>query len=325
MPEQRGCQDFGVRAVNEADEQEIETRLRAAFLARGELVTHQLLRPAVPPNEHTAGAKSAGRRRWTLNWRTALVPVSIAAALVGGVFVGMKLPDDKGGQAYSTGSSGSAHTSANAPGSQASTPDHAPNTQSADATQSAAQSTAQPGAKEATFGGLAFQSAGWQLAPLDGASACLLPKAHDAPDKAAVLPCGVDALMIQTAASPDAWPLSTATGKEGWWPKAGSTPGGTNQGTAPAGAVPCPAAKPSAKNLVKSSTPFRADDKYPLAGSTTADFREWAVTCADGSGAVPRLWQIKGTQTIAVTAVSVNARYDGALLQIVASMHPANG
>jgi len=49
--------------VEQRDEQEIETRLRAAFLARSELVTHQTLRPGVPPNAHTA-AKPTGRRGW---------------------------------------------------------------------------------------------------------------------------------------------------------------------------------------------------------------------------------------------------------------------
>jgi hypothetical protein len=324
--------------VSERDEQEIETRLRAAFLARSELVTHQKLRPAIPPNAHTAGASGVGRRRWGFNWRIALVPVSVAAALVGGVFVGTKLPDDRSGASHTTVFSGSgsgtfgtqapsngASAAASASrGGQVGQPDQA--TSPPAGLPSLTPNASQPSAtREITFAGLALRPADWQLTAIDDSSACLLPKGHDALDKSSVLPCGIDALLIQTNASAADWPIATANAKDGWWPKAGAAPNAT--ATAPTTTtVPCPAAKPSTaknQNLVKSSASFRTDQAYPLAGTTTADFREWTVTCADGTGAVPRLWQIKGAKTVAITAVSVDARYDAALLQVVASMHPS--
>jgi hypothetical protein len=324
MPNDIGCQDFGVRAVNERDEQEIETRLRAAFQARSELVTHQKLRPGVPPNAHTA-AKQEKRRGWAFSLRAALVPVSVAAALVGGIFVGAKLPNHSGTEhgGIQAGSSGgtsaglqSGPPATGTPAGQAtvsSSPATAPTTSSGSPA-TASGPTGSPA--EIAFAGLAFQPVDWQLVPLDATTACVLPKGHEAPDKSAALPCGVDSLLIDTDAPADGWPVGTANLKEGWWPKAADAAAGST--------VPCPGTKATAKNSVKSSATLRTDPKYPLSGTGVADYREWTVACTDGSGVVPRLWQVKGTKTVAVSAVSANARYDADLLRIVASMHTVN-
>lgn len=295
-----------MRAVlDERDEQEIETRLRAALLARTEMVSHASLRPGVPPNAHTAGLKSRERRWGFVNsWRQLLVPVSVAAALAGGIFVGAALPDDG-----SKGSSVSAAASGGSTGASAT-----PTT----AITSAAPTTGAPtagspgGAVATTFGGLSFQAADWSLTQVDASSACLAPKGHVAPAAGSALPCGVDALWIKTGATAATWPLSTAADKAGWWPK-----------TVAVTAIPCPGATAGTSATVATSALLRSTDKYPLAGTTTAKYKEWTVSCTDDSGAVPRLWQIASAPSVVLTAVSVNPSDDAELLAIVASAKPA--
>ena len=303
-----------MRAVlDERDEQEIETRLRAALLARTELVSHASLRPGVPPNAHTAGLKARGSRRgFITSWRQLLVPVSVAAALAGGVFVGAALPDKDHGSAgtAAAASGGSAvHTTA-AP--SPSTP--------AGAASTTGTVTTTPAAGATSFGGLTFQAVDWTLTTVDASSACLAPKSHAAPAggasgaSGAGLPCGVDALWIKTGATPAAWPLSTATAKAGWWPVTVKT----------VTAIPCPGAGTAASATVATSALLRSTDKYPLADSTSAKYKEWSVSCSDGSGAVPRLWQVGTNPPVVLTAVSVNPSDDATLLAIVASAHPAS-
>jgi hypothetical protein len=162
-----------------------------------------------------------------------------------------------------------------------------------------------------SFGGLTFQTADWSLTPIDATSACLAPKGHLAPTAGAGLPCGVDALWIDATATTGSWPLSTATGKAGWWPKT----------VASVTAIPCPGGTSTVD--VATSALLRSSDKYTLAGTATAKYKEWTVSCADGSGVVPRLWQVGTAQPVALTAVSVNPSNDVTLLAIVASVRPA--
>jgi hypothetical protein len=292
--------------LDERDEQEIETRLRAALLARTEMVSHASLRPGVPPNVHTAGLKSR-ERRWAFvsSWRQLMVPVSVAAALAGGIFVGAALPDGGHGSASAAASGGST-----GPSATPSSPTAAPST-------AAATETGQSAGAATTFGGLAFQAADWSLTTVDATSACLAPKGHVAPAAGSTaLPCGVDALWIKAGATSATWPLSTVTEKSGWWPKTVTA----------VTAIPCPsaaAATATASTTVATSALLRSTDKYPLSGTATAKYKEWTVSCTDGSGAVPRLWQIATTPPVVLTAVSVNPVDDAALLAIVASVQPA--
>lgn len=290
---------FGVRAVlDERDEQEIEKRLRAALLARSEMVTHARLRPGVPPNAHTAGLKSR-ERRWGFagNWRQLLIPVSVAAALAGGIFVGAALPDN----------SHSATSSAAASGGASSLPTSAAPTAAATASSPAAS----PAAGVTSFAGLTFEAADWKLTALDSGSACLAPQGHVAPAAGAVLPCGVDALYIKTGAGAASWPLSTAGARAGWWP----------QTVTSVTAIPCPGAASSVD--VATSNLLRSTDKYALGATATAKYKEWMVSCSDGSGVVPRLWVLGTTQPVALAAVSATPSDDVELLAIVASFRGA--
>lgn len=300
-----------MRAVlDERDEQEIETRLRAALLARTELVSHASLRPGVPPNAHTAGLKArGGPRGFITSWRQLLVPVSVAAALAGGIFVGAALPDsDHGSAGTAAAASGgtTGHTTAPSPSTAAST-----------ASTLASTPASTPAAGGTSFGGLTFQAADWTLTPVGDSSACLAPKSHTAlaaGSTGAGLPCGVDALYIKSGATSAAWPLSTATAKAGWWPATVKT----------VTAIPCPGAGTAASATVATSALLRSTDKYPLADSTSAKYKEWTVSCSDGTGAVPRLWQVGTNPPVVITAVSVNPSDDATLLAIVASAHPAS-
>ena len=301
--------------MEQQDELEIETRLRAALQARSELVTHSTLRPGVPPNEHTAGAKAARGAWWS--WRRLLVPATVAAALAGGVFVGAALPHDSD----KTVSSGGPGGSTPAPGGSS-----GPNYQG--------QSPAVSGT-EASLNTLRFTlAAGWQVAPIDTTSACVLPKSRAVPSAgetapaagkgagggAAALPCGVDALYLKTDATAGAWPLSAVGQATGWWP-------GT---VASASAITCPAARPDAKNAVKNSVMLRSSAKYVLSPQVTAEYHEWAVTCASGSGARPMLWKLDtagtapATTSVVATVVSSDPAYDSALLGMVGSLHLAS-
>lgn len=307
--------------MEQRDELEIETRLRAALVARSELVTHSTLRPGVPPNEHTAGGGAKRAGLWS--WRRFLVPVTIAAALGGGVFVGAQLPhgksDDKAGAGGSVGALGGPNaqggptpfSSAGVPGSQA-VPTKA--------------------VAESAVDSLRLTLAdGWQVTAIDATSACVTPKVRaTTPTKAgagtAALPCGVDALYLKSDAVPDAWPLSTATKSTGWWP----------QDVASASAITCPTVRPGtentggAENTVKTSIALRTSGKYALGAETTAEYHEWAVTCAAGSGVRPMLWKLNsaggvaaGSKSAVATVVSADPAYDSALLGMVGTLHLA--
>jgi hypothetical protein len=307
--------------VEQRDELEIETRLRAALMARSELVTHSTLRPGVPPNEHTAGVRSKSAGLWS--WRRLLVPVTVAAALGGGVFVGVQLPHDKGvDHAGSGGSAASSQSPQSAPSYGAAAP----------SSQAAANRTV-----ESTVDTLRFTLAdGWQVMAIDTTSACVTPKARVAATSTgagtgagtgtATLPCGVDAIYLKSDAAPDAWPLSTATKATGWWP----------QDVASASAIACPAAKPgtgntgSAENTVRNSVALRTSAKYTLGAQTTAEYHEWAVTCTEGSGVRPMLWKLNpaggvaaGSKSAVAAVVSADPAYDSALLSMVGTLHLA--
>ncbi len=320
-----------MRAVEERDELEIETRLRAALQARSELVTHSTLRPGIPPNEHTAGVRT-GRGSWW-SWRRMWVPVTVAAALAGGVFVGAQLPSNSdktevgaGGQPGTAGSEGS----------------------------QSAKSDVQAGSP-ANVGTVSFTLAdGWQLTSISADAGCVTPKTRPVPASAGAagtLPCGVDALYVKTDAAPTAWPLSTASSGTGWWPTAvdsasdivcptgqpgtgsqsGSGSSGSNSGGSNSGSG----------NKVKSSVLLRTSTDYALAASTTAtsttaspataEYHEWAVTCTGGTGAQPMLWKLNAApgatppaQFAVATVVSVDPKYDTALLGMVGSLHQAS-
>lgn len=337
------CQLFGVRAVEQREELEIETRLRAALAARSELVTHSTLRPGIPPNEHTAGLKTKRAGWWS--WRRLLVPVTVAAALGGGVFVGAQLNDDRGKSTVSAGASSGTPTGGTpAPGTGTAPFGAAPSS----AAPSGAATTGAPGTPaspapaetavvETSVGTLRVRVAdGWHLSQIDATSACVMPEGAAPPaavaagarngTKDAVLPCGVDALYLKSDAAPDAWPRSTATKATGWWPQAVDAPS----------QIVCPAAKRGSGDHVADSVSLRSSTKYLLGTGaigltpTTAEYHEWAVTCDGGAGVRPMLWELPaaggaaGAGKVAVaTAVSSDPAYDTALLDMVGTLHLA--
>lgn len=321
--------------MEQREELEIETRLRAALAARSELVTHSTLRPGIPPNEHTAGLKAQHAGRWS--WRRFLVPVTVAAALGGGVFVGTQLSDKSGSQANGPAASGYPPRVTSTTGAP-----------SGQATQPGAQGL--PAAPEGAVGALRFVVAdGWQVTALDAASACVAPKGSVAlggasgtpsgtqsatatgPAKSGALPCGLDALYLKSDAAADAWPRSTATKATGWWPKAVDAPS----------EIVCPAGKHDASNHVTDSVSLRSSAKYVLGGGAaangaaagapaTAEYHEWAVTCDEGPGVRPMLWELlpaggaaSGGKTAVAAVVSSDPAYDTALLGMVGSLHLA--
>ncbi|WP_370371497.1 hypothetical protein [Catenulispora sp. GP43] len=293
--------------MEERDELEIETRLRAALQARSELVTHSTLRPGIPPNEHTAGVRAKRDAWWS--WRRIWAPVTVAAALAGGVFVGAQLPSDSGKGSVSAGSNPGSDISgqgSGAPTGSAPTPGL-----------SAASGTA------SNIGTLGFTLAdGWQVTAISDTAGCVTPKTRPAPNPAAAgtdsLPCGVDGLYIKADAAPTAWPLSAATKDIGWWPGQAAS----------ASAITCPAVKPGGSGMVKASMVLRSSAKYALAGQATAEYHEWAVTCDNGPGVQPMLWKLNAAPgataptTFGVAAVvSSDPEYDSALLGMVGSLH----
>lgn len=300
-----------MRAVEERDELEIETRLRAALQARSELVTHSTLRPGIPPNEHTAGVRS-GRQAWW-SWRRLWVPVTVAAALAGGVFVGAQLP---------SGSDKGADTSAATGGPTT------PSVESAAGTTSSPIQNVVTAGTASTVGTLSFTLAdGWQVTKLSDTSGCVTLKTGSAPSPTpaagedASLPCGVDGLYLKSDADPAAWPVSTAGSATGWWPGA----------TASSSGLACPTAHPTSANRVKDSVLLRTSPKFHLAAPATALYRQWAVICDSGSGVQPMLWElntVSGTaasgKRAVVTLVSVDPEYDSALLGMVGSLHQAS-
>lgn len=240
------------------------------------------------------------------------VPVTVAAALAGGVFVGAQLPSGSDNNAVSPGASGGVDGTPNTP-----------NITSVTSTQ--------------VGGTLAFTLAdGWQVTQTSPTSACVTLKTNPKPAPAAAgseaaLPCGVDGLYVKTDAVPAAWPLSTAAKATGWWPADVSS----------ASDIVCPVAKTggssssSSSDMVKDSVLLRSTAKYelttPNADGTqaTADYHEWAVTCESGLGVQPMLWKLNvapGTATpekaAVATVVSVDPEYDSALLGMVGSLHP---
>jgi hypothetical protein len=293
--------------VEQQDELEIETRLRAALQARSELVTHSTLRPGIPPNEHTAGVRARRESWWS--WRRMWVPVTVAAALAGGIFVGAQLPSGSSTNTASPGSGGGSSE----PSKGSTTP----------------VQVAPTAGTPQSIGTLGFTvAAGWQFTSTSKTSACVTPNSHPvlaSMDNAAALPCGVDALYLKTDATAGTWPLSTASKDTGWWPASVSS----------ASDIVCPAAQPgSAADMVKASMLLRSSDKYELAAQTgqatqpTADYHEWAVTCDTGPGVQPMLWKLNAAPgaaapaTFAVaTVVSANPQYDSALLGMVGSLH----
>jgi hypothetical protein len=305
--------------VEERDELEIETRLRAALQARSELVTHSTLRPGIPPNEHTAGVRAQRDAWWS--WRRLWVPVTVAAALAGGVFVGAQLPSGSD-QGQTSAASGPTPNTVGGTGTSAA------EVSPSGSTSSGSMSTGHPTADSSpvTLNTVAFSVAGgWQLTNLDDTSACVTPKTRPAPPTAgdagakAALPCGVDALYLKIDATPDTWPLDAATKATGWWPG----------DAASASDITCPAAKSGSSDMVKDSTVLRSSPKYALGGQTTAEYHEWAVTCDTGSGVQPMLWKINpigtaagGKSTVAMV-VSADPAYDSALLGMVGTLHQA--
>lgn len=303
-----------MRAVNEQDELEIETRLRAALQARSELVTHSTLRPGIPPNEHTAGVRARREAWWS--WRRLWVPVTVAAALAGGVFVGAQLPSDSNQTSAASGTATQPGTTGSA-----TEPSKAATTPSQDAS---------PQGTPGSIGTLDFTvAAGWQVASVTSTSVCVIPTGHAAPAAAGTknaLPCGVDALYLKTDATTTTWPLSTAAKDAGWWPASVSS----------ASDIVCPAAQPGSAadsgsgdaDMVKASMLLRSSTRFELAGQNTADYHEWAVTCDSGPGVQPMLWKLNAVPgavaptTFAVaTVVSSDPRYDRALLDMVGSLH----
>jgi hypothetical protein len=127
----------------------------------------------------------------------------------------------------------------------------------------------------------------------------------------------VDSITIRSGVGAADWPAAGAKTATGWWPDAAAA-----AGVAGVAGVPCP----TGSGAVKDSAVLRTDAAYPLSGTATAAYTEWMVSCADGTGAVPRLWLIgKGDKIVAVSAMSVDPRYDADVLRIVASMGPAAG
>lgn len=300
-----------MRAVEERDELEIETRLRAALQARSELVTHSTLRPGIPPNEHTAGVRAKRDAWWS--WRRMWVPVTVAAALAGGVFAGAQLPSGSGKGTVSAGSSGG---ESSVQGAVTGTPTGSAPTPGL----SAASGTA------SSVGTLDFTLAdGWQLTKISGTAGCVTPTTSPAPNPAAAgtdtLPCGVDGLYLKSDATATSWPLSTATKDTGWWPGEAAS----------ASAITCPAVKPGGSGMVKASMVLRSSAKYALAGQATAEYHEWAVTCDNGPGVQPMLWKLNAAPGAAAPAasgvaavVSSDPQYDSALLGMVGSLHQSS-
>ena len=306
--------------MEQQDELEIETRLRAALQARSELVTHSTLRPGIPPNEHTAGVRAKRDAWWS--WRRMWVPVTVAAALTGGVFVGAQLPSDSGGKTVvSSGAGGDGSSSPATTGtSTGAAPTPAQNVQAV--------------GSPASVGTLDFTLAdGWQVTKISATSGCVtLKNPKPAPvaagsDNADALPCGVDGLYLKTDATPAAWPLSTATRATGWWPGEVSS----------ASDIVCPVAKSGGSDMVKDSVSLRSTPKYGLdaqagqAAQATAEFHEWAVTCDSGLGVQPMLWKLNAApgapapaKFAVATVVSADPEYDSALLGMVGSLHQSS-
>jgi hypothetical protein len=254
------------------------------------------------------------------------VPVTVAAALGGGVFVGAQLPSDSD----KTVSSGSQ------PGGEVSGlgTSNAPSGASTGGTPTSAQSPQAVGSP-AKVGSVGFTLAdGWQVTPTSTTSACVTLKTSPKPTpagsgSAAALPCGVDGLYLKTDAVPTAWPLSTATKDTGWWPAASSASDASD--------IVCPVAKPGSSDQVKDSVLLRSTAKYALADQTgqasplTADYHEWAVVCDSGLGVRPMLWKLNAAPGAATpakftvaTVVSADPQYDSALLGMVGSLHPSS-
>jgi hypothetical protein len=295
--------------VDQRDEQEIETRLRAALMARSEQVTHQTLRPGVVPNSWTASAPAKARRAWSFSWRGALIPAMVAAALAGGVFVGVKLPQHDSNSRSAVGPG--------AGGGSASELSPSP------ATSTVQGSPSSTPVAPLTLAGVRFQPLDWTVTKLTETKACVAPPQSRPADPSAMLPCGPDALMITSGLTPGSgsWPVDTAQDKTGWWPVKNAV----------LSEIPCPSAKQAAAGttpapavFVTTSVLLRHDDHYPLAGTAEAVYQDWSVTCGGtSSGFRPMLWELDGGK-IAVTALDVTVRNDRDLLGIVGSMQLAN-
>lgn len=327
------------RAVDQRDEREIETRLRAALTARGEQVTHQTLRPAAVPGTRAAESVSrsqataggAGWRGRNLSWRSFLVPAMVTAALAGGVFVGMAMPGrGSGGSPAITADSGVGASAVRTPAGTVPTP--------------TPQATATAIGSGTVFDAVSFDPGTWKLTKVSDTVACVAPAAHAAPNPAAELPCGADALMIKTDATAGTWPLNSVQDKAGWWPVKGAilgdiqspaalmpppgitvpttptTPTTTTTPTAAGVASAASAADASTASTVVTSATFRRDDAYLLKDGTKAGYEEWSVTLSDKTGLRPMLWRLPDGKTV-LTAVSASARDEPALLAIVQSVH----
>ena len=246
------------------------------------------------------------------------MPVTVAAALAGGVFAGAQLPSDSGnGSAAPAASGGLGSTGA-------------PSATSAGAAPTTAQGVQAEGSPQ-SVGSVSFTLAdGWQVTATSATSTCVTLKTSPKPAPAgsdAALPCGVDGLYVKTDAVTTAWPLSTATKDTGWWPAS----------TSSASDLVCPTAKPGSSDMVKASMLLRSTAKYALADQTgqaspvTAEYHEWAVVCDSGHNVQPMLWKLNAapgaaapaTFTIA-TVVSADPQYDSALLGMVRSLHPSS-
>lgn len=253
------------------------------------------------------------------------MPVTVAAALAGGVFAGAQLHSGSGNGSVSPAASGGLGSTS------------APSATSTGVGPTTAQKGQAAGSPQ-SVGSVAFTLAdGWQVTATSATSACVTLKTSPKPAPAgsgsnAALPCGVDGLFVKTDATTTVWPLSTATKDTGWWPAS----------TSSASDLVCPVAKPGSSggsgssDMVKASTLLRSTPKYPLADLTgqaspvTADYHEWAVVCDSGHGVQPMLWKLNAapgaasaTFTIA-TVVSADPQYDLALLGMVGSLHPSS-
>ena len=283
-----GCQHFGVRAVEQRDELEIETRLRAALQARSELVTHSTLRPGIPPNEHTAGVRArreclvvlapavgardrrrrAGRRRFR----------GCAAA------VGLRqVPGQR--RRISRPAAGGPCGSTSAPSG---TPTGATPTPGRDR-----QARGLPGERRLDRLHPRRRLAGHRdLGDLG------LRDAEDEPEAdpgrlrlRRALPCGVDGLYVKTDAVHDR--LAAEHRDQGHRLVAGLD-------VLRLGPRSARAAKPGSSDMVKASMLLRSTAKYALAGRyqtgqaspVTADYHEWAVACDSGHGVQPMLWKL---------------------------------
>ncbi|MFD0630554.1 hypothetical protein ACFQ9X_01685 [Catenulispora yoronensis] len=282
-------------------------------------------------------------------------------------FRGAQLPDKGGKGEVNAGAGGTATPGGAAAGSSSPALGSAGTVPSASTgavpgaqpSSSGTQNAPAPAVTEASVGTVRFSLAdGWQVAAIDATSACVTAKTGGAQPgatsagntgtspgntgtspgntgtgtaHAAALPCGLDALYVKTDAPADAWPRSTATKATGWWPKAVDAPA----------QIVCPAAKLDASNHVADSVSLRSSAKYPLspgtpagaagaAGAQTAEYHEWAVTCDQGSGVRPMLWELLpadgaagGAKVAVVTVVSSDPAFDAALLGMVGTLHLA--